>query len=60
MHPTLMYEIARYPQADLRREAEQVRLAKLATASEGPRRWFSFRFSFRRRTRRTSLQPALG
>ena len=31
MHPTLFYEIARYRQADLLREAEQARLAKLAT-----------------------------
>jgi hypothetical protein len=56
MHPTLFYEITRYPQANLLREAEQVRLAKLATARAERRRWFSFR----RRTRRTSLQPALG
>ena len=56
MHPTLMYEFALYRQADLLREAEQVRLAKLATASKEPRRWFSFR----RRTRRASLRPALG
>ena len=56
MHPTLFYEITRYPQADLLREAEQVRLAKLATARAEPRRWFSLR----RRTRRASLQPALG
>ena len=56
MHPTLMHEIARYRQADLLREAERARLAHLATASGEPRRWFPFR----RRTRRTSLRPALG
>jgi hypothetical protein len=56
MYPTLMYEIARYRQADLLREAERARLAKLATASKEPRRWFPFR----RRTRRTSLRPVLG
>ncbi|HEX4930237.1 MAG TPA: hypothetical protein VFV62_05950 [Gaiellaceae bacterium] len=56
MHPTLMHEIARYRQADLLREAERARLAHLATASDEPRRWFPFR----RRTRRTSLRPALG
>jgi len=55
MHPTLMHEIARYRQADLLREAERARLAHLATASSEPRRWFRLF----RRTRRTSLRPAL-
>jgi len=56
MHPTLMYEIARYRQADLLREAERARLAHLASLdSDEPRR----RFRLRRRTR-TALRPALG
>ena len=55
MHPTLMYEIARYRQADMLREAERARLAHLATASDEPRR----RFRLRRRTR-ASLRPVLG
>ena len=56
MHPTLMHEIARYRQADLLREAEQARLAKLASlASDAPRR----RFWLHRRIR-ASLRPALG
>ena len=55
MHPTLMYEIARYRQADLLREAERARLAHLASATDEPRRGFWLR----RRTRR-SFRPALG
>jgi hypothetical protein len=56
MHPTLFYEIARYRQADLLREAERARLVKLATlASSRTQRRFRFRFR-----RRTSLRPALG
>jgi hypothetical protein len=51
-----MYEIARYRQADLLREAERARLAHLAThGADQPRR----RFRLRLRTRR-SLRPALG
>jgi len=41
MHPTLMYEIARYRQADMLREAEGARLAYLASLpSDAPRRRF--------------------
>ncbi len=54
MHPTLMHEIARYRQADLLREAEQARLAKLATRDADRPRWFRLR----RRTR-SALRPAL-
>ena len=55
MHPTLMHEIARYRQADLLREAEQARLARLATLdADRPRH----RFRLRRRTR-AALRPAL-
>jgi len=50
-----MYEIARYRQADLLREAERARLAHLVSASDEPRRWFRFRL----RTRRL-FRPALG
>ncbi len=54
MHPTLMHEIARYRQADLLREAEHARLARLASmAGDRPRR------RFRLRTRK-SFRPALG
>ncbi len=56
MHPTLFYEIARYRQADLLREAERARLARLATLASGPGQG---RFRFRLR-RRTSLRPVLG
>ena len=56
MHPTLMYEIARYRQADLLREAERARLAHLASlGSDKPRRWFRLR----RRTR-SAFRPAFG
>lgn len=55
MHPTLMHEIARYRQADLLREAEQARLARLATrGSDEPRR----RFRLRARTR-LAFRPAV-
>ena len=55
MHPTLMHDIARYRHADLLREAEQARLAKLATLTTGRTRR---RFRLRLRTRR-SFRPAL-
>jgi hypothetical protein len=39
MHPTLMYEIARYRQADMLREAERARLAhEVSLAADAPRR----------------------
>jgi hypothetical protein len=56
MHPTLMYEIARYRQADMLREAERARLAhEVSVASDTPKR--------RTRLRRRALpffKPALG
>ena len=55
MHPTLMHDIARYRQADMLREAERARLARLATASDEPRRWYRLR----RRTR-SAFRPAFG
>ena len=55
MHPTLEYEIARYRQADLLREAQRARLAHLATANrpETRRRWL-------RRRERWAFKPAFG
>ena len=55
MHPTLTYEIARYHQADLLREAAQPRLAREATAGrkENRRRWL-------RRRERPAFKPSFG
>ena len=55
MHPTLSYEIARYHQADLLREAQRARLAHQASTNGGGtrRRWL-------RRRERTAFKPAFG
>lgn len=58
MHPTLMYEIARYRQADMIREAERARLAHAASlAADTTQR-------HKPRTRRRAFpffsKPALG
>ena len=57
MHPTLMHEIARYRQADLLREAERVRLAHQAKASNEEGRT---RRGWLRRRGRPAFKPAFG
>ena len=55
MHPMLRYEIARYRQADMLREAERARLAHLASTEET-----DSRRSWLRRRERTAFRPAFG
>ena len=55
MHPMLRYEIERYRQADMLREAERARLAHQASTDETRTRrgWL-------RRRERTAFRPAFG
>ena len=56
MYPTLHYEIARYHQADMLREAERARLAhEVSMASDRPRRRFRL---WRRSTSPAHPKPA--
>ncbi len=59
MHPILMQDIARYRQADMLREAEQARLARLVRAAgeERPHRRLWLR---RRAVVLPTTRPAIG